>query len=212
MISTSVGRGKWNPTPPGCRDERRLIRALTRHSECAHMESSPSLAIGYPEFLDFFAKPRTLTRHHLVIGASFTYAWMPTILDFRSTEFDRGVAVLRRARRNGAVSEADLQCLAEIVNNSVVGASKLLHFVAPDAFAIWDSRVASYLGSRIAGTARGVATYSSYNRCMVDLAGMPEAADIARTVSRRIHCRTRPLRALELVMYSAGVANMTYES
>jgi hypothetical protein len=34
------------------------------------------------------------------------------------------------------------------LNNSVVGTSKLLHFVRPDLFPIWDSRIAKLFGFR----------------------------------------------------------------
>jgi hypothetical protein len=31
-----------------------------------------------------------------------------------------------------------------VINNSMVGVSKLLHFINPERYAIWDRRVASY--------------------------------------------------------------------
>jgi|SRR5437867_9938771 len=68
---------------------------------------------------------------------------MPTILDFASREFEKGVAYLEIAKAGGKLSIAELTTLAKIVNNSTVGASKLLHFASPSAYAILDSRVAS---------------------------------------------------------------------
>jgi len=42
------------------------------------------------------------------------------------------------------LQKQDLELLKKIVNNSIVGVSKLLHFVNPNYYLIWDSRVARY--------------------------------------------------------------------
>ena len=199
-----------NPPPPGCLREGALLRAIARDVKRVPPAPSQSLAISYPEFLAFFGGARTLTRHHLVIGASFSYAWMPTILEFRSTSLDLGVEALTRARSAGALMPEDMLCLSEIVNNSIVGASKLLQFAAPEAFAIWDSRVAKYLGTSVFSRERGVAQYLAYNACIRSLAATSNARAIARTVARSTGTATHTLRALELVMYTAGVAGYTH--
>ena len=134
----------------------------------------------------------------------------PTILDFRSSRLDDGVEILESARAGAALHAADLIVLAEIVNNSVVGASKLLHFVAPERFAIWDSRVARYLGSRVAGGRVGVERYEGYNDCCLDIAATAGARTIAVKIQKQTGSATRALRAIELVMFNADVRHHTY--
>ena len=43
------------------------------------------------------------------------------------------------------LSGTEIADLATLVNNSLVGASKLLHFVAPNTYSIWDSKVFSFV-------------------------------------------------------------------
>lgn len=86
------------------------------------------------------------------IGAYAVYGWMPTIMKGidpskleplrvfaqkwkDSAEYKPGIDALRN-------KEIDLKTL----NNSVVGTSKFLHFVAPSIFPIWDSRIAAAFG------------------------------------------------------------------
>lgn len=102
--------------------------------------------ISYPEFLEYFKNLDEITKHNLVIGINFVYGWMPTIFDFRSDNFDEAINILNKAK-NGTelITEDDLTLLKGLFNNSLVGSTKLLHFINPDKYAIWDSRVYRYL-------------------------------------------------------------------
>ena len=100
---------------------------------------------SYLHFLKYFEGQEILTEHELVIGANFTYGWMPTILNFKSDEFISAVSILNKARGSEKISNEELMTLKKLVNNSLVGASKLLHFVNPNVYAIWDSRVCNFL-------------------------------------------------------------------
>lgn len=201
-----------NPTsiPPGCRDRTRLLVALRRDAQLLSPRDADSTSLSYPEFLRYFRDAPSLTVHHLIIGASFTYSWMPTMLDFRSHAFERGVATLEAARGGQPVDKDDLLELSRIVNNSLVGASKLLHFAAPARFAIWDSRVAKYLRAPFRDGMRGVSQYCAYNEVCVDLASCEAARATADIVFARTGTRGTVLRALELLMYHRGVAGHTY--
>jgi hypothetical protein len=123
---------------------------------------------------------------------------------------DDGVIALEKARAGNTLDSEDVLTLAEIVNNSVVGASKLLHFVAPGRFAIWDSRVARYLGSSVTAGPAGVERYLSYNECCLALAATESARAIAEKITRLSGCEINTLRAIELVMFNADVGGHTY--
>jgi len=103
--------------------------------------------VSYKEFLEFFASKEELTPHDLVIGAYFTYGWMPRILELRG-DIDVVTAIANKSRREG-ISKVEFSQLAEAINGSVVGASKLLHFINPKEYAIWDSRVYRYLHQEV---------------------------------------------------------------
>ncbi|MBI2340918.1 MAG: hypothetical protein HYU99_11240, partial [Deltaproteobacteria bacterium] len=79
----------------------------------------------------------------LIVAAHAVYGWMPTILEINPKgdgDVSRAAESLNRAQRE-FFADQDLENLVRVVNNSLVGASKLLHFTAPDKFAIWDSNV-----------------------------------------------------------------------
>ena len=208
--STMTKRMSRSALPPGCRDQAALLRSLVRDLHRVRIQNGGSVALSYPEFVRYFRQAGHFTKHHLIIGASFSYAWMPTILDFRSSRLDDGVAVLEKARAGAVLDSADVLTLAEIVNNSVVGASKLLHFVSPERFAIWDSRVARYLGSRVTGGPSGVERYQGYNECSVAIAATEKATAIAQRITKLSGCEIKTLRAIELVMFNADVDGHTY--
>jgi hypothetical protein len=100
---------------------------------------------SYRHFINYFAERNEITEQDLVIGSNFTYGWMPTILNFKSRDFDLAVAALNRAKMTTRISSADLMLLKGLINNSLVGVSKLLHFINPQVYAIWDSRVCNFL-------------------------------------------------------------------
>lgn len=95
----------------------------------------------YPYFLKFFIK-EYITLDDIVIGISFVYSWMPTILKSIDLKDEKTlVDLINRAKRGEELSIKDLEYLKSVFNNSLVSTSKLLHFVNPEKFAIWDSKV-----------------------------------------------------------------------
>lgn len=80
-----------------------------------------------------------------VVLLHMVYAWMPTMLEIGDQppqQRQRIPAHLEKAKKGLLLSEAELEELKEFTNNSVVGASKLLHILNPTVYPIWDSRVA----------------------------------------------------------------------
>lgn len=76
------------------------------------------------------------------------YGWMPTIPKLKtyqhwnSADKSRLVSILQQARKGVLLSRDDLLHLKVFSNNSIVGGSKILHFLSPNLFPIWDTRVA----------------------------------------------------------------------
>ena len=86
-----------------------------------------------------------LARFHQI--AVMAYRWMPRILRLDRAHAEPALMSLRRAR---TVTIADLVAseIAPVARclHSVVGASKVLHFVNPDVFPISDSGIARFRG------------------------------------------------------------------
>lgn len=105
-------------------------------------------ATSYPRLLQALVG-RPMDAAGYVAAAHMVYGWMPTVLELRTadaaTPFAQEAAILESVRNGAALSEDQLDQLKASINNSIVGVSKLLHFLCPDRYAIWDSKVYSYL-------------------------------------------------------------------
>ena len=99
----------------------------------------------YPHFVNYFNNLNRITFHEMTIGINFTYGWMPTIFDYRSNNFDDAIEILNRVKNGIVPNDNELNILKGLFNNSLVGSSKLMHFINPEIIPIWDSRVYTYL-------------------------------------------------------------------
>ena len=74
---------------------------------------------------------------------ALAYSWMPTIPAWRrDLNWKECKAALKRFRSGAAGSLKEmLELIVPSINNSIVGASKVLHFVSPDRATIIDSNV-----------------------------------------------------------------------
>jgi hypothetical protein len=108
-----------------------------------------SYILSYPHILSYFANRSPLDVADFVRGAHLVYGWMPTALDLYpqppNLTLAQAASLLESARAQGTISDEHLSALVSVVNNSLVGTSKLLHFVRPDVFPIWDNKIYSYV-------------------------------------------------------------------
>jgi hypothetical protein len=135
------------------------------------------------------------------------YGWMPTILELHpgppGLDFNGGAKLLTRAKHNEALSDNDIDSLSCLINHSLVGASKLLHFVAPSKFAIWDTKVYAFVFEEKPYNYRvnQIANYRHYLNKLAQLQSDPRFGAFLRAVNKKIGYDVSPLRSLELVMY-----------
>jgi hypothetical protein len=167
---------------------------------------NPSDHIAYAEFVRYFKDRPIISLHDLVIGINFTYGWMPTIFEFQSVQFDEAVSILNNTKKGVLPSSTELELLKGLFNNSLVGTSKLLHFVNPNIVAIWDSRVYRYLngnephGYRI-GNIESFLDYLKFCEYLIRIEGYNQ---IHSSIEQKIGYSLSKLRSAELIMYSYG--------
>jgi hypothetical protein len=159
--------------------------------------------ISYPEFINYFKTIPSISKHHLIIGINFTYGWMPTIFNFKTNRFEESVEILNKVKNGNIPSISELKILKGLFNDSIVGTSKLLHFIAPDKFAIWDSRVYRYLTEQEPYESRigNCDTYLKYLDFCNYLTSLKEFENIHKMVSNEIGYPMTKLRTVELIMY-----------
>lgn len=104
----------------------------------------------YPELLRSTAiLAKEMGEDALPAIAHMAYGWMPTILKkFSDSESD--IVGPATGCRSFEEASALIQSLDDSpINNSWVGMSKVLHFINPEFFPIWDSRVAKHFDLKI---------------------------------------------------------------
>lgn len=167
--------------------------------------NEPATHRSYQEFLAFFRSKKRLVEHDVVIGAYFTYGWMPTILNLRG-DLSGPVSIANKVKHGDPITKEEIQIVASVINGSVVGASKFLHFINPTKHAIWDSRVFRYLHQKIPYGYRlqKPTAYSEYLELLADLAKDARFEDTRRVVRKVVGYEVTDNRAAELVMYHNG--------
>lgn len=162
--------------------------------------------LSYPEFLKYFNDLKTITRHNLIIGINFTYGWMPTIFDFRSDNFEKAIEILNEAKKGNNLDVDNLVLLKGLLNNSLVGTTKLLHFINPNNFAIWDSRVYRYLTNQEPYDNRigNCKSYLDYLAFCDYLTKQKEFDSLKKSIENKVGYSMTAFRIAELVMYSNG--------
>ena len=95
---------------------------------------------SYESIIDFFNDIQ-LNENSLIQGAHMVYGWMPTILNIAKHDLDTQNVLLSVEKISKEIDEANLVVLIKFMNNSNVGASKLLHFIYPEKYPIWDSKI-----------------------------------------------------------------------
>lgn len=97
---------------------------------------------SYFEFLTFFHQIKTFNCHSFTIGSYLIYGWMPTIPNINITQ--EAIDTLNKAKQEDLLYYNDYLSLVKSINNSIVGASKILHFINPKQYPIFDSRIKNF--------------------------------------------------------------------
>lgn len=171
------------------------------------IDRKSSYILSYPYLLSYFSSKQLIAAEDVVCGAHMVYGWMPTVLDLYphspNISLAEGADILNKAKNSGVLSDCEIEQLACLVNNSLVGASKLLHFVAPDFFPIWDSKIYTYLfrnkpyGYRIGD----VSNYRLYLSRLDELRRDSRFGLFHDSVSNKVGYPISEIRALEVIMF-----------
>jgi hypothetical protein len=98
-----------------------------------------------------FANWHFVEWQHAVIALHIVYGWMPRMPDFALPEKltvdqqkrKKVVEFLNKAK-SGTLGVNEIEYLkTNLINNSIIGTSKVLHLLAPEKYAIWDKHVAT---------------------------------------------------------------------
>lgn len=158
----------------------------------------------YPEFLKYFKNidGEQISEHNLVIASHFVYGWMPTIINLSLKDKDEVLSLLNDVRRGRILEVSELKILKNSINNSLVGLSKLLHFINPNDYAIWDSRIFRYLTEK--KSTYGIDNPELYLNYLNGIKIISEHKDYSKLhelISRNFEYEIYPTRAIEITMF-----------
>lgn len=96
----------------------------------------------YPAILSLAANSAVDVTNNFLQVSTLAYGWMPRILRIRSTQIDAAIKsyVIAKKTNISTVTNDVIKPIADCLC-SVVGASKVLHFINPVVFPIWDFKV-----------------------------------------------------------------------
>lgn len=183
-----------------------------------------SYIFSYPYILEFFStkfnSKNALDKHDFICGIHMIYGWMPRILTLNPIDdLDNIITILNTTQKKQEISDKDLLKLAKPIDgSSVIGTSKLLHFIAPDSFAIWDNNVHEFICSKklidnniykknIYPSKNKekeyvqIPNYRAYLNLLIKIQENSKFNDFHNSVNTKIGYKVSPLRAIELIMF-----------
>ena len=166
-----------------------------------------SYIISYPYILAYFQSLKEFSVRDFVCCAHIIYGWMPTILDLHPKQSNinlhQGAKLLTSAKRDGHLPDSGIEQLKRLVNNSLIGASKLLHFTSPNKFAIWDSKIYSFVFEDKPHNYRvnQISNYREYLSLLQEIMKHPDFMLFHKSINTKIGYDVTPFRAIELIMY-----------
>ena len=116
---------------------------------------------------------------------------------------------MNKAKYNENLENKDLVILKSIFNNSLVGTSKLLHFINPKKYAIWDSRVFYFLNKNKKikphnYRVENIESYLNYLSLLNDLTKTKKFNVFYKIVNDKLNEQVTEFRAIELIMFHGG--------
>lgn len=164
--------------------------------------ASPSLHFSYRLFIDFFKG--SFSEAKIMQGAYMVYGWMPTMLKFKGSR--ESIYNLAKVARQGKVTSSHLTDCSKSLNNSLVGTSKLLHFIAPEIYPIWDSRVYRALVGKKPHPYRveSVDVYMEYLHWMQKFISRTGFKKLKGRFEKEAGYRVSDIRAAEAFLYALG--------
>lgn len=179
-----------------------IANALYEMALAADLEGKPYLQ-SYPHLLGYLDGKSHITEKEVVRLAHMAYGWMPRILRINSEELPGLVATLKRAScPDYQLTGADWGNAKAAINNSFVGASKLLHFAMPEKVAIWDSRICTAITGRYRySDINNLQNVISYQANLQLLALLPASQSLNEVINEKLGYRVSSIRAMELAVF-----------
>lgn len=195
------------------KSNKEILNQLFKIAKNYNLNTDTYYTKSYLYYIEYFEKLETLDEEHIIIGVGLTYSWMPTIpkrIDINIIQ--ETIPLLNQVKSGGEILNIEqLKLLKKFCNNSLVGASKLLHFINPYDYAIWDSRVFKYLNEGEPPHRYKLENYPDkyldYLKFLNELKLEDEFMELYEIINKKIGYANYTIsknRALELIFFNAN--------
>ncbi|MGJ8735396.1 hypothetical protein [Zobellia laminariae] len=162
----------------------------------------------YLEIITFFQEVNTLKESHLILFAQIIYGSMPTMVNINLENKEKVLIILSKARNGITITFDEIEIIKEYINNSLVGTSKLLHFLNPKTYAIWDSRIHRYItGKQTSYGIGNIKTYIAYLNKVRDISAMDGYTELHQKIAMNFDYIIEPSRVMEIIMFQTDRNN-----
>ena len=181
-------------------------------------ESKSTYNFSYPYLLNYFGQiKKGSTSQWLICGSSMVYSWMPTILNFNFEQgrIDHATNSLKEIKKlvnnkpfdfNRPELPLLLNPIVTVINNSIVGVSKFLHFSYPEIFPIWDSRVERAFSGKPNNyhQVKSIKNYIQYSKSIHKVVDEKKNDWIANELFNDSNNNLSPIRKIESMLFLLG--------
>lgn len=188
---------------------------LARSSDVRARVSAELYSDPYPCLVEHFKSFKFRQWSDALVALYLVYGWMPTIPNSKgepriqtTDEKEEILRILRGARDGTEIETSAIARLMLFTNNSVIGASKMLHFINPELYPMWDKNVAkAFLWRTVTSvTVNNRGRWDDYREALSAWAKDAEVQSLCeelRTLGDNLQTVSR-LRLLELVLFVEG--------
>ncbi len=159
---------------------------------------------SYPVFIDFFKVNYDLDERTLIQGAYMIYGWMPRILNITKHSNNSYQIISAIIELEKEVKNENLKKVSGFMNNSIVGASKILHFKYPNKYPIWDSKTCFVLTGKNSNTEiQKIENYILYQKAIESLIGSEFCNIFKNKFKLKFNYEISDVRAIEYVIFNS---------
>ena len=116
------------------------------------------------------AQKGNLNPESTMVAICLIYSWMPRVPHKVVIKDNDVIKLLNKAYHStyeNKLSEQEIETIQFSINNSMVGTSKILHFINPNVYPMWDSNIAKIVKSEKDKSEKEVLNYLNYqNACL----------------------------------------------
>jgi hypothetical protein len=181
-----------------------LLQKLHNVAEKLQLEEQNYYLTTYDYYINYFRKLDEIKIDNIIIGISFSYSWMPTIpKNIDKVKLEENIQLFNDVKNNKPLSINELREIKKCINNSIVGTSKLLHFINPNLYAIWDSKVYNNLHNKTPYHERlnKVELYFDYLNLLDKLISEKKFDNFHSVINKKLKADLTKYRALEYVIF-----------